>query len=404
VLCVAIALSSVVRRARALEATSACACPTSGTEADKGCAISSLVPADDSSTCDPTSLDASGFLDENIVVNGNTFIRTIDFGGLKRLGGDFVVRESRFVTSIAAPDLEETTSGDVRIEGAIGADDFLQTIDFTRLRVVGGSFAVVGQTHASFASLDVSALETVAGYFNVSDNTNLALLNVKSLRRVSGGALKITGNANALSVRANCGVESAGLVNGVVTDSAARASSTFSRGSVSYCSLCTFEDVGWQNYYDNNGNYVNAYGARLAQGSGLKAYNSSYSCDSTLDANGFLNENLTLVVNQNDVRYDLSALKHIAGDLRVSYEYSSMYGSSSELSASQCNSTSAPSVSSWLSPRNVSVFLQNLERVDGALEVSICISFAADKPDESRSRALTSFISHPRSFRSALLR
>ena len=220
-------MSKLVRCARALEATSACACPTSGTEADKGCAISSLVPANDSSTCDPTSLDASGFLDENIVVDGNTFIRTIDFGGLKRLGGDFVVRESRFVTSIAAPDLEETTSGDVRIEGAVGVDDFLQSIDFTRLRVVGGSFAVVGQTHASFASLDVSALETVAGYFNVSDNTNLALLNVKSLRRVSGGALNISGNKNTLSVRANCGVESAGLVDGVVADSAARASSRF---------------------------------------------------------------------------------------------------------------------------------------------------------------------------------
>jgi len=223
------------------------------------------------------------------------------------------------------------------------------------------------------------------------------------LRAVTGGSLKVSGNAGTLAVRANCGVEAVGLVNGVVTDLTARSLSTFSSASVSYCSLCVFESVGSSWEYDSNNNYVSYYGAKLGT-SALKAYNSSYSCDSSLESNGFLNENLTLVVNQNDVRYDLSALKHIAGDLRVSYEYSSMYGSSSELSASQCNSTSAPSVSSWLSPRNVSVFLQNLERVDGALEVSICISFAADKPDESRSRALTSFISHPRSFRSALLR
>jgi len=316
-LCVALALSSFVRRARALEATSACACPTSGTEDDKACALASLVPADASSTCDPTALDASGFLDENIVIDGNTFIRSIDLRGLKRLGGDFVVEASRFVTSIAAPDLEETTSGDVRIEGAVGQDDFLQSIDLKKLRAVGGSFAVVGQTHASFASLDVSALETVAGYFNVSDNVNLDALNVKSLRRVSGGALKITGNANALSVRANCGVESAGLVNGVVTDSASRASSTFLRGSVSYCSLCTFENVN--SYWDNSkNNWVN--GATLGTNA-LKAYNSSYSCDSTLDANGFLNENLTLVMqNDQDRTYDLSALKHLAGNLEVRVE------------------------------------------------------------------------------------
>ena len=319
-LCVALALSSLVRRARALEATSACACPTSGTEDDKACALASLVPADASSTCDPTALDASGFLDENIVIDGNTFIRSIDLRGLKRLGGDFVVEASRFVTSIAAPDLEETTSGDVRIEGAVGQDDFLQSIDLKKLRAVGGSFAVVGQTHASFASLDVSALETVAGYFNVSDNVNLDALNVKSLRRVSGGALKITGNANALSVRANCGVESAGLVNGVVTDSVSRASSTFSRGSVSYCSLCTFESVGYTSYWDNNNNYVSYYGATLGANA-LKAYNSSYSCDSTLDANGFLNENLTLVVRSDQDRtYDLSALKHLAGNLEVRVE------------------------------------------------------------------------------------
>ena len=63
---------------------------------------------------------------------------------------------------------------------------------------------------------------------------------------------------------------------------------------------------------------MNAYGARLAQGSGLKAYNSSYSCDSTLDANGFLNENLTLVMqNDQDRTYDLSALNHLAGNLEV---------------------------------------------------------------------------------------
>ena len=320
VLGVLIALSPLVQRVRALEPTSACACPTSGTEDDKGCALASLVPADASSTCDPTALDTSGFLDENIVIDGNTFIRTIDLRGLKRLGGDFVVTESRFVTSVAAPDLEETTSGDVRIEGAVGQDDFLQSINLETLRTVGGSFAVVGQTHASFASLDVSALETVMGYFNVSNNVNLDELNVKSLRRVTGGALQISGNKNTLDVRANCGVESVGLVDGVVTDASSRTSSTFSRGSVSYCSLCTFENVGHNSYWDGNNNYVSYYGATLGT-STLKAYNSSYSCDSTLDANGFLNENLTLIMrNGQDRTYDLSALKHLAGNLEVRVE------------------------------------------------------------------------------------
>ena len=319
-LCVLIALSPLVQRVRALEPTSACACPTSGTEDDKGCALASLVPADASSTCDPTALDTSGFLDENIVIDGNTFIRTIDLRGLKRLGGDFVVTESRFVTSVAAPDLEETTSGDIRIEGAVGQDDFLQSINLGKLRTVGGSFAVVGQTHASFASLDVSALETVMGYFNVSNNVNLDELNVKSLRRVTGGALQISGNKNTLDVRANCGVESVGLVDGVVTDASSRTSSTFSRGSVSYCSLCTFENVGYNSYWDGNNNYVSYYGATLGT-STLKAYNSSYSCDSMLDTNGFLNENLTLIMrNGQDRTYDLSALKHLAGNLEVRVE------------------------------------------------------------------------------------
>ena len=322
-LCVALALSSLVRRARALEATSACACPTSGTEDDKACALASLVPADASSTCDPTALDASGFLDENIVIDGNTFIRSIDLRGLKRLGGDFVVEASRFVTSIAAPDLEETTSGDVRIEGAVGQDDFLQSIDLKKLRAVGGSFAVVGQTHASFASLDVSALETVAGYFNVSDNVNLDALNVKSLRRVSGGALKITGNANALSVRANCGVEAEGFIDGVVQDPVHRASSVFNRQSVAYCSLCKFDNVNEDWWFDDNGNYESRgyYGGDLAL-ENLIPYNSSYTCESTRpDSNGFLNENLTLAMHSDQDRtYDLSALKHLAGNLEVRVE------------------------------------------------------------------------------------
>ena len=165
---------------RALSASSACACPTSG--ANTACTLATLVPANASSTCAPSALDAAGFLDENIIIDGNTFVRSIDFAGLKRLGGEFVVRASRFATSIAAADLTETTTGDVRIEGAIGSDDFLQSIDFAKLRTVGGSFAVVGQTHTSFTSLDVSALETVAGYLNISDNTNLASLNIKKLQ------------------------------------------------------------------------------------------------------------------------------------------------------------------------------------------------------------------------------
>ena len=319
-LCVVIALSSLVRRARALEATSVCACPTSGTEDDKGCSLASLVPADASSTCDPTALDAYGFLDENIVIDGNTFIRSIDLRGLKRLGGDFVVGASRFVTSIAAPDLEETTSGDVQIEGAVGQDDFLQSIDLTKLRAVGGSFAVVGQTHASFASLDVSALETVAGYFNVSDNVNLDALNVKSLRRVSGGALKITGNANALSVRANCGMEAEGFIGGVVQDPVHRASSVFNRQSVAYCSLCTFDNVNDEWWLDEDGSTETRgyYGGDLAL-ENLISYNSSYTCESTRpDSNGFLNENLTLtVLSEQERTYDLSALKHLAGNLEV---------------------------------------------------------------------------------------
>jgi hypothetical protein len=255
-------------------------------------------------------------LDENIIIDGNTFVRSIDFAGLKRLGGEFVVRASRFATSIAAADLTETTTGDVRIEGAIGSDDFLQSIDFAKLRTVGGSFAVVGQTHTSFTSLDVSALETVAGYLNISDNTNLASLNIKKLQSVSGGVLKISGNKNTLAVRAPCGVESAGLVNGVVTDSASRALSTFSSASTSYCSRCTFENPGYTSGYQN-GNWYYYYGATLGT-SALKAYNSSYSCDSTLDSNGFLNENFTLVMQSDQDRtYDLSALKHIAGNLEV---------------------------------------------------------------------------------------
>ena len=298
----------------ALSASSACACPTSG--ANTACTLATLVPANASSTCAPSALDAAGFLDENIIIDGNTFVRSIDFAGLKRLGGEFVVRASRFATSIAAADLTETTTGDVRIEGAIGSDDFLQSIDFAKLRTVGGSFAVVGQTHTSFTSLDVSALETVAGYLNISDNTNLASLNIKKLQSVSGGVLKISGNKNTLAVRAPCGVESAGLVNGVVTDSASRALSTFSSASTSYCSRCTFENPGYTDGYQN-GNWYYYYGATLGT-SALKAYNSSYSCDSTLDSNGFLNENFTLVMQSDQDRtYDLSALKHIAGNLEV---------------------------------------------------------------------------------------
>lgn len=301
--------------ARALSASSACACPTSG--ANTACTLATLVPANASSTCAPSALDAAGFLDENIIIDGNTFVRSIDFAGLKRLGGEFVVRASRFATSIAAADLTETTTGDVRIEGAIGSDDFLQSIDFAKLRTVGGSFAVVGQTHTSFTSLDVSALETVAGYLNISDNTNLASLNIKKLQSVSGGVLKISGNKNTLAVRAPCGVESAGLVNGVVTDSASRALSTFSSASTSYCSRCTFENPGYMSEYDQNGNWYYYYGATLGT-SALKAYNSSYSCDSTLDSNGFLNENFTLIMQSDQDRtYDLSALKHIAGNLEV---------------------------------------------------------------------------------------
>jgi len=276
-----------------------------------------------------------------------------------------VLRESHFVTKLEAVNLVETTGG-VRIEGATGADDFTQTIELPMLRVVGGSFAVVGQTHGNFAALDVSSLESVNGYFNVSGNTNLKALNISSLHTVTGGELKIFDNNDALAVRANCGVEAEGLVNGVVTDSNARASSTFSHESVSYCSLCTFdhEFMGW-----DGGFGYSVYGATLGS-STLKAYNSSYSCGSTLDADGFLNENLTLVVHSNnDLTYDLSALKHIAGDLGVSYrvDYSMAYN---PLTASQCNTTSTPDVSSWLSnPRNVSVKIQNLERVDGVLKV-----------------------------------
>ena len=117
-----------------------------------------------------------------------------------------------------------------------------------------------------------------------------------------------------LAVRANCGVEAEGLVNGVVTDLNARASSTFTHESVSYCSLCTLD-------YGYMGRSV--YGATLGS-STLRAFNSSYSCSSNLDADGFLNENLTLIVERNyDLTYDLSALKHIAGDLGVSYSFDS---------------------------------------------------------------------------------
>ncbi|CEG01934.1 unnamed product [Ostreococcus tauri] len=355
--------------ASALSSTSACACPTSGSQVT--CAIENLVPADSSSTCDPGSMDADGFLDENIIIDGNTAVSSIDFSGLRRLGGALVVRSSKFVTALRAPDLVETVSGDVRIEAAIGVNNFLQTIDLKKLRVIGGSFAVVGETHASFTSLDVSELETVAGYFNVSDNSNLATLNVKNLRVVSNeGEVKISGNKATLAVRANCGVESSGLIQGVVTDSNARARSTFSYGSVAYCSLCTLE-LSSHSIWEN-GNYYD--GATLGSNA-LKAYNSSYSCDSTLDAAGILNENLTLVVNNqgatNGIRYDLSKLRHVTGNLQVTFELNE-YMSTSYLTVEQCNSTSTPSASSIIgTPRQVQLFMPNLDRVDGKLKVRI---------------------------------
>ena len=364
-------IATLVSPASAVSPSSACACPTSGTSA---CTISNLIPADASSTCDPTLLDTDGFLDENIIIDGNMFIRSIDLSDLRRLGGELVFRDSRFVTKLEAVELVETTGG-VRIEGSIEADDFTQLIELPMLRVVGGSFAVVGQTHVSFTALDVSSLESVNGYFNVSGNTNLKALNVKSLHTVTGGELKIFDNHVALVVRANCGVEAEGLVNGVVTDSNARASSTFTHESVSYCSLCTFDhEYGW-----DEGLSRSVYGATLGS-STLRAFNSSYSCSSNLDADGFLNENLTLIVDgYNDLTYDLSALKHIAGDLGVSYSFDSS-DSSAQLTASQCNSTSTPAVSSWLSnPRHVSVNIQNLELVDGVLKVRTLA-------DESRTR------------------
>ena len=78
--------------------------------------------------------------------------------------------------------------------------------------------------------------------------------------------------------------------------------------------------MGYNSYWDGNNNYVSYYGATLGT-STLKAYNSSYSCDSTLDTNGFLNENLTLIMrNGQDRTYDLSALKHLAGNLEVRVE------------------------------------------------------------------------------------
>ncbi len=129
-----------IDRVSAVSTSSACACPTSGTSA---CTILHLIPADSSSTCDSTLLDSDGFLDENIIIDGNTFVRSIDLRGLRRLGGELVFRDSRFVTKLEAVELVETTGG-VRIEGAIGADDFTQTIEMPMLRVVGGSFAVVG--------------------------------------------------------------------------------------------------------------------------------------------------------------------------------------------------------------------------------------------------------------------
>lgn len=364
-------VATLVSPVSALSASSACACPSSETSA---CTIATLIPADVTSTCDPSTLDSDGFLDENVIVDGNTFVRSINLSGLRRLGGELVFRESRFVTKFEALELTET-GGDVRIEGATGADDFTQNIELPMLRVVGGSFAVVGQTHVSFTALDVSSLETVNGYFNVSGNSNLKALTVTNLRTVTGGELKIFDNHAALAVRANCGVEAEGLVNGVVTDLSARASSTFAHDSVSYCSLCTldYENMGWDYALSRD-----VYGATLGS-STLRAFNSSYSCSSNLDADGFLNENLTLIVERNyDLTYDLSALKHIAGDLEIIYR-----GDSSDdapLTSSQCDTTSTPTVSSWLSdPRNVSVNIQNLERVDGALKVRT-------QADETRTR------------------
>jgi len=381
--CVLALIATLVSPASAVSTSSACICPTSGTSA---CTILNLIPADASSTCDSTLLDSDGFLDENIIIDGNTFVRSIDLRGLRRLGGELVLRDSRFVTKLEAVELVETTGG-VRIEGATGADDFTQTIEMPMLRIVGGSFAVVGQTHVSFTALDVSSLESVNGYFNVSGNSNLKALNVTSLRTVTGGELKIFDNHAALAVRANCGVEAEGLVNGVVTDLNARASSTFTHDSVSYCSLCTLDYAySWDNDLSRS-----VYGATLGS-STLRAFNSSYSCGSNLDADGFLNENLTLIVERNyDLTYDLSALKHIAGDLEIIYR-----GDSSDdyapLTSSQCDTTSTPTVSSWLGdPRNVSVNIQNLERVDGALKVRT-------QADETCTRRLvcTSNIPRPR--------
>ena len=153
---------------------------------------------------------------------------------------------------------------------------------------------------------------------HIRDTTYWASRKIKNLQSVSGGVLKIAGNKNTLAVRAPCVVECAGLVNGVVTDSASRALSTFSSASTSYCSRCTCENpnIG-TSAYDNNGNWYHIDGATLGT-SALKAYNSSYSCDSTLDSNGFLNENFTLVMQSDQDRtYDLSALKPIAGNLEV---------------------------------------------------------------------------------------
>ena len=376
-------VATLVSPVSALSASSACACPSSETSA---CTIATLIPADVTSTCDPSTLDSDGFLDENVIVDGNTFVRSINLSGLRRLGGELVFRESRFVTKFEALELTET-GGDVRIEGATGADDFTQNIELPMLRVVGGSFAVVGQTHVSFTALDVSSLESVNGFFNVSRNSNLKSLNITSLRTVTGGELQINDNHAELAVRANCGVEAEGLVNGVVTDLNARASSTFTHDSVSYCSLCTLDHayMGWDYALSRD-----VYGATLGS-STLRAFNSSYSCSSNLDADGFLNENLTLIVERNyDLTYDLSALKHIAGDLEIIYR-----GDSSDyapLTSSQCNTTSTPTVSSWLGdPRNVSVNIQNLERVDGALKVRT-------QADETRTRRriCTSNIPKPR--------
>ena len=185
------------------------------------------------------------------------------------------------------------------------------------------------------------------------------------LHTVTGG-LNIFDTHAELAVRANCGVEAEGLVNGVVTDLNARASSTFTHDSVSYCSLCTLDHAySWDNDLSRS-----VYRATLGS-STLRAFNSSYSCGSNLDADGFLNENLTLIVERNyDLTYDLSALKHIAGDLEVFYRVDSSDDYAPPLTSSQCDTTSTPTVSSWLGdPRNVSVNIQNLERVDGALKV-----------------------------------